>query len=136
MASKKQRRRREKELRHEYEYVYIDEEGKEVEVEKPPSARKEKERRPAASANGRRPGQIKPVQPPTFAYLRRQAVIFFFIIFVAFIVLSRNVPSALLMSAVYTAVMLPLMWLTQRMIYRSYLRRSGQLPPPRKRGSK
>src|SRR5664279_3643779 len=54
MATKKQRRRREKEHRHEYEYVYIDEEGKEVEVEQPPSARKEKERRPAASANGRR----------------------------------------------------------------------------------
>ncbi len=136
MASKKQRRRREKEHRHEYEYVYIDEEGNEVEVEKPPSARKEKERRPAASPNGRRPGQIKPVQPPTFAYLRRQAIIFFFIIVVAFIILSKNVVSALLMGVVYTAVMLPLMWMTQRMIYRSYLRRSGQLPPPRKRDSK
>ncbi|MHB8059968.1 MAG: hypothetical protein ACYDHO_03960 [Gaiellaceae bacterium] len=137
MASKKQRRRREKELRHEYEYVYIDEEGKEVEVEQPASARKEKERRPAASASGRRPSsQIRPVQPPTFAYLRRQAIIFFFIIFVAFVVLNRNLPAALLMAVVYTGVMLPLMWLTQRMIYRSYLRRSGLLPRPRERMSK
>jgi Flp pilus assembly protein TadB len=137
MASKKQRRRREKELRHEYEYVYIDEEGKEVEVEQPPSSsRKEKERRPAASANGRRPSQIRPVQPPNWKYLRKQAIIFFFIIFVAFAVLNRSIPVAALMSVVYTAIMLPLMWMTQRMIYRSYLKRTGQLPPPRSRGSK
>ena len=136
MASKKQRRRREKELRHEYEYVYIDEEGKDVQVEQPAASRKEKERRPAVSSNGRRPGQPKPVQPPNWRYLRKQAIIFFFIIFVAFTVLSRSLPSAALMSVVYTAIMLPMMWMTQRMIYRSYLRRSGQLPPPRKRGSK
>ena len=136
MPSKKQRRRREKELRHEYEYVYIDEEGKEVEVEQPPSARKEKERRPAASPNGRRPSQVRPVQPPNWKYLRKQAIIFFFIIFVAFAVLNRSIPVAALMSIVYTAIMLPLMWMTQRMIYRSYLRRTGQLPPPRGRSSK
>ncbi len=136
MASKKQRRRREKELRHEYEYVYIDEEGNEVEVEQPASPRKEKERRPTTSPNGRRSAQVRPVQPPSFAYLRKQAIIFFFIIFVAFAVLNRSVPVAALMAVVYTAIMLPLMWMTQRMIYRSYLRRTGQLPPPRKRGSK
>ena len=136
MASKKQRRRREKELRHEYEYVYIDEEGKEVEVEPSPSSRKEKERRPAASSNGRRSAQQRPVQPPSWAYLRKQAVIFFFIIFVAFAVLNRSIPTAALMAVVYTAIMLPLMWMTQRMIYRSYLRRTGQLPPPRERKSK
>jgi len=138
MPSKKQRRRREKELRHEYEYVYIDEEGKEVEVEQPPSSRKEKERRPAASSNGRRPAQVRPVQPPSWRYLRKQAVIFFAIILVAFSVLNRSRPIyyALLMAVVYTAMMIPLMWMTQRMIYRSYLKRTGQLPPPGKRGSK
>jgi len=136
MASKKQKRRREKELRHEYEYVYIDEEGKEVQVEQPASSRKEKERRPAASPNGRRPAQPRPVQPPSWSYLRRQAIIFFAIIFVAFAVLNRSIPVAALMAVVYTAIMLPLMWMTQRMIYRSYLRRTGQLPPPSKRGSK
>ena len=138
MATKKQRRRREKEHRHEYEYVYIDEEGKEVEVEQPPSSQREKARRPAASANGRRPAQIKPVQPPSWRYLRKQALIFFFIILVAFTVLNKGKPIyfALGMAVIYTAIMIPLMWMTQRMIYRSYLRRTGQLPPPRKRGSK
>lgn len=138
MASKKQKRRREKELRHEYEYVYIDEEGNEVEVEQPPSSRKEKERRPAVSSNGRRPVHVRPVQPPSWAYLRKQAIIFFFIILVAFSILDRSRPIywALGMAVVYTAIMVPLMWMTQRMIYRSYLRRTGQLPPPRGRGSK
>jgi Flp pilus assembly protein TadB len=136
MPSKKQRRRRAKELRHDYEYVYIDEEGKEVEVEQPPSPRRDKERRPAASTNGRRPAQMRPVQPPNWKYLRKQAIIFFVIIFVAFSILNRSLPVAALMSVVYTAIMIPLMWMTQRMIYRSYLRRTGQLPPPSKRGSK
>lgn len=139
MASKKQRRRREKEFRHEYEYVYIDEEGNEVAVEQPPSSRKGKESRPAASPNGRRPAsQVRQVQPPTLRYLRKQAIIFFAVIFVAFTILGRAqaIYVTLVMSLAYTALMVPLMWMTQRMIYRSYLRRTGQLPPPGERKSK
>jgi hypothetical protein len=79
---------------------------------------------------------MRPVQPPNWKYLRKQAIIFFVIIFVAFSILNRSLPVAALMSVVYTAIMIPLMWMTQRMIYRSYLRRTGQLPPPSKRGSK
>ena len=79
---------------------------------------------------------MRAVQPPTWGYLRRQAIIFFFIILVAFIIINRNVLAALLMAVIYTLIMLPLMWMTQRMMYRSYLRRTGQLPPPRERGSK
>ncbi len=136
MATKKQRRRREKELRHEYEYVYIDEEGKEVEVEQPTLPRKEKQRQAAVRSNGRRPAQVRPVQPPNWRYLRKQALLFFIIIFVAFSVLNRSIPAAALLAVVYTLIMLPLMWMTQRMVYRSYLRRTGQLPPPRDRDSK
>ena len=136
MATKKQRRRREKELRHEYEYVYIDEEGKEVEVEPPPAPRKEKQRQAVARSTGRRPTQVRPVQPPNWRYLRKQGLLFFVIIFVAFTVLRGSAPTAALLAAVYTLIMLPLMWMTQRMVYRSYLRRTGQLPPPRDRDSK
>lgn len=138
MASKKQRRRREKEFRHEYEYLYIDEEGNEVAVE-PSSSSKEKGRRPAASPNGRRAAsQVRQVQPPTWRYLRKQAIIFFLVIFVAFTILGRSQPiyATLAMSLAYTALMIPLMWMTQRMIYRSYLKRTGQLPPPREPKSK
>ncbi|MGC9974937.1 MAG: hypothetical protein ABSC36_06080 [Gaiellaceae bacterium] len=136
MPTKKQRRRREKELRHEYEYVYIDEEGKEVEVEPPPPPRKEKQRPAAAPSNARQPRQMRPVQPPNWRYLRKQAIIFFFIILVAFSVLNRSVPVAAMLAVIYTAIMLPLMWMTQRMVYRSYLKRTGQLPPPPDRHSK
>ena len=137
MATKKQRRRREKELRHEYEYVYIDEEGKEVEVEQPPRSSKEKERKAAPSKNVRRPAAgVRPVQPPSWRYLRKQALIFFAIILVALSVLNRSVPVAALLAVVYTLIMLPLMWMTQRMVYRSYMKRTGQLPPPRDRHSK
>jgi Flp pilus assembly protein TadB len=137
MATKKQRRRREKERRHEYEYVYIDEEGNEVEVEQPPSSRKERERRTTAASNGRpRPARgMRPVQPPTWRFMRRQAIIFFFILFVAFAILSKSAPiwASALISLAYTALMLPLMWMMQRMMYRSYLRRTGQLPPRERR---
>ena len=138
MATKKQRRRREKELRHEYEYVYIDEEGKEVEVEQPPSPRKEKQRQAKVSSNGRRPAQVRSVQPPNWRYLRKQALLFFFIIFVAFTILNNSRPIYVnaAIAVLYTAIMLPLMWMTQRMVYRSYLRRTGQLPPSRDRHSK
>jgi Flp pilus assembly protein TadB len=138
MATKKQRRRREKELRHEYEYVYIDEEGKEVEVEQPPASRKEKERRPAVSQDGRRTAQVRPVQPPSWRYLRKQALIFFCVIFIAFSILNRKHPiyANASLAVLYTAIMVPLMWMTQRMVYRSYLRRTGKLPPPRDRHSK
>jgi Flp pilus assembly protein TadB len=73
---------------------------------------------------------MRPVQPPSWRYLRKQAIIFFCIILVAFSVLNRSVPVAAMLAVIYTAIMLPLMWMTQRMVYRSYLKRTGQLPPP------
>ncbi|MGD0166299.1 MAG: hypothetical protein ABSC51_03295 [Gaiellaceae bacterium] len=139
MATKKQRRRREKDRRHEYEYVYIDEEGNEVEVEPSPSMRKEREPKAAGSPNGRRPAAgMRPVQPPTWRFLRRQGLIFYAILFVAFSILSKGVPiwASALVAAGYTLLMLPLMWMMQRMMYRSYLKRTGQLPPPRERRPK
>ncbi len=139
MATKKQRRRRQKDRRHEYEYVYIDEEGNEVEVEQPPAARKERERKPAASSTARRPAPgMRPVQPPTWRFMRKQTLIFYTILFVAFTILSKGAPiwTSALVAAGYTVLMLPLMWMMQRMMYRSFLKRSGQLPPPRERRPK
>ena len=138
MATKKQRRRRQKGLRHEYEYVYIDEEGNEVEVEQPPPSPKEKQRRTAVSKNGRRPAGARAVQPPTWRFMRKQAIIFFIILFAAFSILSKGVAiwTSALIALGYTALMMPLMWMMQRTMYRSYLKRTGQLPPPRERDSK
>ena len=142
MATKKQRRRREKELRHEYEYVYIDEEGNEVEVEQPPSPRREKEHKAVASGNGRpRPGSrpMRPVQPPTWRYMRKQALIFIVILFAVFMLFSGKKLGLLgvaTLAIVYTAVMMPVMWMMQRTMYRSYLRRTGQPLPEKKRNPK
>ena len=143
MATKKQRRRRSKELRHEYEYVYIDEEGNEVEVEQPPPSPKDKQRRTTPSTNGRRPAPgVRPVQPPSWRYMRKQALIFFVILFIAFMIFNRGLRpgkaalAATGLAALYTLIMLPMMWMMQRTMYRSYLRRTGQSPPPRKRDSK
>jgi hypothetical protein len=142
MATKKQRRRREKERRHEYEYVYIDEEGNEVPVEQPPPSPREKAARASSSRNGpasARRGSargIKPVQPPSWSYLRKQAAIFFVIMFAVVLVFSKSFPNATAMAAIYTVIMIPLLWFTQRAVYRSYLKRTGQSPPPPKRRSK
>jgi uncharacterized membrane protein len=142
MATKKQRRRRNKERRHEYEYVYIDEEGNEIEVEQPPASRKEKERRAAVASNGKRPTQLRAVQPPNWRFMRKQAIIFFVILFAAFMIFPSKVNGnqrllyGLLNAALFTVLMLPMMWMMQRTMYRSYLRRTGQPPPPRKDRSK
>ncbi|MGD0273543.1 MAG: hypothetical protein ABSB96_07435 [Gaiellaceae bacterium] len=138
MATKKQRRRREKDRRHEYEYVYIDEEGNEVEVEQPPPSPKEKQRRAAVSSNSRRPAAgVRPVQPPSWRFMRKQVLIFYFILLAAFSILYRGpIWKSAGIAALYTALMLPLMWMMQRMMYRSYLRRTGQLPPPSEPRSK
>jgi Flp pilus assembly protein TadB len=139
MATKKQRRRREKERRHEYEYVYIDEEGNEIEVEQPKSPRKERDRKAVASRNGRPArGAVRPVQPPNWRFLRKQGLVFFVILLAAFVILYHGMPiwASALVAAAYTLIMLPMMWMTQRMLYRSYLKRTGQLPPPRGRRSK
>jgi hypothetical protein len=137
MASRKQRRRRQKERRHEYEFVYVDEQGREVEVD--PS---ELER--SASQGSRRNGTknarttksarpIRKIDPPSWRRVVRRALIFAPLIFVAFMVLNQNqgVGMRLLLTAFYTAFFIPFMYLMDRTMYRTYLRRTGQAPPPR-----
>jgi Flp pilus assembly protein TadB len=140
MPTKKQRRRREKERRHDYEYVYIDEEGNEVPVEQPPPSPRQKVARATASRDGRSaagrgaPRGRKPVQPPSWRYMRRQAIIFFAIMLVVLALTKVPIAFAVVLALGYTLLMMPLLWLTQRMAYRSYLKRTGQpLPPPKRR---
>jgi Flp pilus assembly protein TadB len=142
MPSKKQRRRREKERRHEYEYVYIDEEGNEVEAEPPavagkstrPASKNGSSPRAARSTGSGGPARVmRPVQPPSFRYLRKQGIIFFGILAAAFLILpakGMTPVKAVALAAIYAVVMLPFLWLMQRAMYRLYLRRTGQLPTP------
>jgi hypothetical protein len=136
MPSRKQRRRRQKERRHEYEFVYVDEQGREVEVD--PAKLERQERRgsrrngtKAATTKGNRP--VRKVDPPSWRRVVRRAFIFAPLIFAAFFVLNQHqsIGIRLLLTAFYTAFFIPFMYLMDRAMYRTYLRRTGQAPPPR-----
>jgi hypothetical protein len=138
MPTRKQRRRRRKELRHEYEYVYVDEEGHEVdvgpdEVEDRGSRRNGKRdaKQPARKTSKDRP--VRPVSPPSWRRVGKRALLFGPLIFLAFSAINSGQPIAgrLAVSALYTAFFVPLMYLMDRAMYRSYLRRSGQDVPRR-----
>jgi hypothetical protein len=137
MASRKQRRRRQKERRHEYEFVYVDEQGREVEVD---PAELERSSRPSARRNGMKDArktqgarQIRKVDPPSWRRVVRRALVFAPLIFIAFYVLNHNqaIGTRVLLTAFYTAFFIPFMYLMDRAMYRTYLKRTGQAPPPR-----
>jgi hypothetical protein len=138
MPTRKQRRRRQKGLRHEYEYVYVDEEGRELEVDpdeaddrSPRRNGKRDPKRPAQKSRQGRP--VRPVAPPSWRRVGKRALLFGPLIFVAFSAINSGQPivGRLAVSAIYTAFFVPLMYLMDRAMYRSYLRRTGQELPRR-----
>jgi hypothetical protein len=135
MASKKQRRRRQKERRHDYEFVYVDEEGQEVEVdpaELDRSDRQDGRRNGAKTARKTKSGKpVRKVDPPSWKRVTRRALFFGPLIFIAFTVLNHNQPvvTRLLLAILYTAFFIPFMYLMDRTMYRTYLKRTGQAPP-------
>jgi hypothetical protein len=133
MPTRKQRRRRQKELRHEYEYVYVDDEGQEVEVDpaelEPATPRRNgKKASPAKSRGGK---AIREVQPPSWNRVLKRVLLIAPLLFLAFSALNhdQSVVNRLLITAVYTGFFAPFMYLMDRALYRSYLRRSGQETP-------
>lgn len=143
MPTKKQRRRRQKDRRHDYEFVYVDDEGREVEVDPekleaaPPrrNGKRDAKRQPQKSGGGR---PARQVQAPSWSKVGKRALIFFPLIFLAFSFVNSKQPvgTRLVVTVVYTAFFLPFMYLMDRAMYRSYLKRSGQPLPqrePRKR---
>jgi hypothetical protein len=139
MPSRKQRRRREKGRRHDYEFVYVDEQGREIEIDPaeleqatPGRDGKREPRREPQKTKNERP--VRTVQPPSWGRVGRRALIFFPLIFVAFSVLSKNqaLGSRVAVAAVYTLFFIPFMYLMDRTMYRAYLKRTGQRPPPQR----
>jgi hypothetical protein len=137
MASRKQRRRRQKERRHEYEFVYVDEQGHEVEVDpsevvrsSPQSARRNGTK---AASKGKNNRPVRKVDPPSWRRVAKRALIFAPLIFITFSLLSRGQPigKQILLTLAYTAFFIPFMYLMDRAMYRTYLRRTGQTTPPR-----
>ena len=138
MPTRKQRRRRQKGLRHEYEYVYVDDEGHEVEVE--PEESKPRDERRNGKGDSKRPAQksrpakaIREVQPPSWNRVVKRALIFAPLIFLAFSFINSGQPvlTRLAVTLVYTAFFVPFMYVMDRTMYRSYLKRSGKQLPTR-----
>ncbi len=143
MPTKKQRRRRQKGRRHDYEFVYVDDEGREVEVDPdereaaPPrrNGKRDAKRQPQKSRGGR---PVRQVQAPSWSKVGKRALIFFPLIFLAFSFVNSKQPvgTRVVVTVLYTAFFLPFMYLMDRAMYRSYLKRTGQSLPerqPRKR---
>jgi hypothetical protein len=143
MPTKKQRRRRQKDRRHDYEFVYVDDEGREVEgdpeeVEQAPprpNGKRDAKRQPQKGRDGR---PVRQVAPPSWNKVGKRALIFFPLIFLAFSFVNSKQPigTRLVVTVAYTAFFLPFMYLMDRAMYRSYLKRTGQPVPqrqPRKR---
>jgi hypothetical protein len=135
MPSRKQRRRRQKERRHEYEFVYVDEEGREVEVDpdeleesRPRSARHDAKPNAKKDQRGR---PVRKVDPPSWNRVIRRALILAPAIFFALSLLNskESAGTHLFVTAFYTAFFIPFMYLLDRTMYRTYLRRTGQSPP-------
>jgi hypothetical protein len=139
MPTRKQRRRRQKELRHEYEYVYVDGEGHELDVdpeelsERSPRRNGKADPKRAAQKSSRSSRAVRPVQPPSWQRVGRRALFFGPLIFLAFSVINSGQPVAgrVAVAAIYTAFFIPFMYLMDRALYRSYLRRTGQPAAPR-----
>jgi hypothetical protein len=139
MPTRKQRRKRQKELRHDYEVVYVDEEGHEVDANELPDAAtasksdaRRNGKRDAKPARGGSSSTVRKVDPPSWKRVMRRAALFAPLIFVALGLLDhqRSIVGKVALTAVYTAFFIPFMYLMDRAMYRQYLRRSGNLPPP------
>jgi len=138
VPSKKQRRRREKDRRHEYEYVYVDPDGHEVEAPEadgaatPAPKQTASTRTAKARASSGRP--VRKVDPPSWRRVLRRGAIFapFMFLFIYYAILkssNRNVGTALYQTVFLMAFFIPFSYLMDRMMYRTYLRKTGQQPP-------
>jgi Flp pilus assembly protein TadB len=136
MPSRKQRRRRAKERRHEYEIVYVDEEGHEVEA--PPE---EVERR-AARDNGKpaakpapkggakkatKGGSVRAVPPPSWQRVAKRGAVFAPFMAVTLYLLGIRSWTVLVQTVWLLLLFIPFSYLVDRMMYRRYLRQTGQL---------
>jgi hypothetical protein len=139
VPSRKQRRRRLKERRHEYEYVYVDEEGREVEApeEEQPTASP----RAKSTSGGRRAATTtragRRIEPPSWRRVGKRALFIGPAMFLLINLMGKNLSVAqrLYETVVLLLIFLPFSYFMDSLMYRSYLKRTGAAPPPRRRGS-
>ena len=136
MPTRKQRRRRQKELRHDYEYVYVDGEGREVEVDEADDPTPRRNGKREAKATPAKRGSAKPIRevpPPSWSKVLKRVAFIAPALFLAFSALNhhQSLAQKVLITLIYTGFFAPFMYLMDRALYRSYLRRSGQQVPAR-----
>jgi hypothetical protein len=150
MSSRKQRRRRAKERRHEYEIVYVDEEGREVDP--PPEEVEQRTARdngkpaakptskPAGTKKGGKAGAVRSVPPPSWQRVAKRGAIFAPFMFITLYLLTgtKNGFAPIVLQTVWLLLLfIPFSYLIDRMMYRRYLRQTGQLKEePRKAKAK
>lgn len=144
MPSKKQRRRRAKDRRHEYEYVYVDDAGHEVEpdpAEVEAASPKERKKAVPAKATARQTGgkqtqrgAVRPVPPPNWRRVAKRGAIFAPFMFLAISLLGRKLTwQAKIIETLWLLLLfIPFSYLIDRMMYRRYLRQTGQAPAPQR----
>jgi hypothetical protein len=141
MPSRKQRRRRAKERRHEYEFVYVDDEGHEVAAEDPGRENGDRDRtngkrsasdarKPARPKAQARPG--RKIEPPSWQRVARRALIFAPFMFITVTLLNRGggVQPAVFTTMLMLVMFVPFSYLTDRALYRRYVRQAGGAAPP------
>ena len=142
MPSRKQRRRRLKERRHDYEYVYLDDEGHEVDAPEGEVAQQQAPTRAGGkAASGRRAGATtragRRVEPPSWIRVGKRALFFGPGMFLVLHLIGKSLSlkQQISQAAVLLILFVPFSYFTDSLMYRSYLKRTGAAPPPRRRGS-
>jgi hypothetical protein len=145
MPTRKQRRRRQKDRRHEYEYVYVDDEGREVEVDPAelevatadePQKKPKPEQKASARRNGAKPKSsgatgARRVPPPSWPrVLKRGAIFAPFMLFATYLLGRGLTWEARFLQTLWLLILfIPFSYLIDRMMYRRYLRQTGESPP-------
>jgi hypothetical protein len=147
MPTRKQRRRQQKLRRHDYEEVWVDEEGREIDVD-PEALAPEPKRSTNGAARAAKTAKPKPrdakgrpireIQPPSWQRIFKRVAIFVPIMYLVISLTSKNLTVAgkLLNALVLALLLVPTMYVMDRVAYRTYLKRTGQAPqsaPRRKR---
>lgn len=118
MATRKQRKRREKEQRH--EYVWVDGEGNEMAQEEAPAKTGSSASTPAR--RGREP------QAPSWRKSFKRGAIFAPIMLATVMLLSKNLTFAqqVTQTLFIVAIFIPFSFFLDRMMYRSFLKRTAK----------
>ena len=118
MATRKQRRRREKEQRH--EYVLVDDEGNEVAPEDAPAT--------ASSGGSTSPRFGREPQAPSWRKSFKRGAIFAPIMLATVMLLSKNLTFAqqVTQTLFIVAIFIPFSFFLDRMMYRSFLKRTAK----------